>query len=166
MSIAKDIIGSYRAPREVLRRRTGPTVREDRALAILMGACLVIFIAQWPRLSREAYLSEEIELDALLAGALFGWLMVAPLVFYILALVSHIVLRLVSGPVSGYEVRMAIFWGLLAATPLFLLAGLTAGFIGDGPQLRVTGFLALGALLAFWIIGLFDVASRQRKAGA
>jgi hypothetical protein len=33
--------------------------REDRALAMLIAACLVIFVAQWPRLSREAYLAPD-----------------------------------------------------------------------------------------------------------
>ena len=59
MSVALDILRTFRAPRAVLRKRIASGAREDRALAILMGACLLIFVAQWPRLSREAKRSSE-----------------------------------------------------------------------------------------------------------
>lgn len=165
MSIVLDIIRTYRAPREVMSRRIGPEIREDRALAVLMGACIVIFIAQWPRLAREAYLEPGIEFDALLAGTLFAWLFVAPLLFYVLALVLQAFLRLARRPVHGYVVRMALFWGLLAACPLFLLTGLTSGFVGQGAALSLVSALALIALIVFWGAGLALVAGRSSENG-
>jgi len=50
---------------------------------------------------------------------------------------------------------MALFWGLLAAAPLWLLWGLVAGFIGPGPALDLTGIVALVAFLVLWLAGLY-----------
>jgi len=41
--------------------------REDRALATLLGACVILFIAQWPFHARAAYLDPSIPLEARLA---------------------------------------------------------------------------------------------------
>lgn len=158
MSVVLDIVRTYRSPRKVMTRRVGMRPREDRALAVLMGACVLIFVAQWPRLAREAYLDDAIGFDALLAGALFAWLMMAPLLFYVIALAVQGVLRLVRRTASGYAVRMMLFWGLLAATPLFLLTGLTAGFVGEGVALSVVSALSLAALLVFWGVGISVIA--------
>ena len=49
---------------------------------------------------------------------------------------------------------MALFWGLMAAVPLWLLNGLTAGLVGEGPALTLVGVLALGAFLWFVVAGL------------
>lgn len=162
MSIVRDILRTYRAPREVLGARIGASVREDRALAVLMGACAVIFVAQWPRLAREAYLDAAIGLDARIMGALFAWIVIAPLAFYVFAFVVHLVLRAAGRPATGYAVRMAVFWGLLAAGPLFLLTGLVSGLIGAGGAARLVSALAAGALLVFWGAGLALVAGPGR----
>lgn len=166
MSVVLDILRTYRAPRETIARRIGPEAREDRALAVLMGACVTIFVAQWPRLAREAHLDASIGLDARLAAALFAWLFVAPLLFYAIALVAHAALRLSGRTVGGYAVRMALFWGLLAATPMFLLTGLAAGFVGQGPALTLVSALAFAALVVFWVTGLILVAARRRETGS
>lgn len=160
-----DIVRTYRAPRDTIARRIGTDVREDRALAVLMGACVLIFIAQWPRLAREAWLAPDIGFDARLAGALFAWLFLMPLVFYGLSLILSGLLHLFRRPANGYSIRMALFWGLLAATPLFLLTGLTAGFVGPGPALNLVGALAFGALVVFWVTGISLVARRRTETG-
>ena len=165
MSVVLDIVRTYRSPRETIARRVGAEVREDRALAVLMGACALIFVAQWPRIARDAHLEAGIGLDAMLAGALFAWLVLAPLFFYVLSMIVHAVVRLAGRQASGYAIRMTIFWGLLAATPMFLLAGLTAGFVGPGPALNIVGALALAVLLAFWASGLSLVAFGRRDTG-
>ena len=56
--MALDILRSYRTPRRVLRERIGTKAREDRAFATLMAGCVLTFVAQWPRLSREAFFDE------------------------------------------------------------------------------------------------------------
>lgn len=163
MSVALDILRTYRAPRQVLRRRVSGPAREDRALAVLMGGCLLMFVAQWPRLSREAYLDESIGFDARLAGALFGWILVAPLFFYLLALITLWSLKLAGSVATGFEARMALFWALLASSPLWLLTGLMAGFVGPGPVTSVVGVLAFGAFLVFWVAGTTEVATYRSE---
>jgi len=166
VSIASDIVRTYRAPREVQARRMAGAPREDRALAVLMGACVLIFIAQWPRLSREAFLDPSIGFDARLAGALFGWIMVMPLVFYALAMVVQLALRVFGTTGVGFASRMALFWALLASTPLWLLTGLAAGFAGPGPGLTISGIAALGAFIIFWIAGLSAIVGQRGEGRA
>jgi len=145
-----------------MRRLLAAGPREDRALAILMGACLLVFIAQWPAISRRAHL-EELELNALLAGALFGWLFIAPLGLYLLAALSHLVAKLFVGKGGWYGARLALFWSLLASTPLILLNGLVAGFIGKGAALSIVGLAWFGVFLWFWMASL-RVAEQGARA--
>ena len=159
-----DILRTYHAPRRVLRHRIGTTVREDRALAALMAACVFMFVAQWPRLLREALIDDSIALEARLAGALFGWVLVAPLVMYCLAFVSLLFLRLAGSDASGYDTRMALFWAFLAAVPLWLLSGLVSGFLGQTVASTITSVIAFGGFLIFWAAGVVELLSR-REAG-
>lgn len=152
MSITQDILATYRRPKAVAEKRQADGPREDRALAVLMAACIVIFVAQWPRLSREAHLGDG-DIMPLIGGAMMGWVFMAPLFFYALAFVTQLVLKAFGGT-TGYKARMALFWALLAGSPLVLFQGLVAGFIGPGALNNVTGFLWLAMLLWFWIAGL------------
>jgi hypothetical protein len=131
-------------------------VGEGRALAYLMSASALIFVAQWPRLSREAYLQPEVPLEARLGAALLGWLFMAPLFFYALAALSHLAARVMGGRGSWLAARLALFWTLLAVAPGFLFHGLVAGFIGPGPALTVTGALLLGGFVLHWIFALAE----------
>jgi len=164
VSIAGDILASYPAPGQVLRRRLAAGRREPRALAVLMGACALIFVGQWPRLARDAAFDPAIGLDARLAGAFFAWILLAPLIFYLLALLSLGLLRLFGRGTAGFETRMALFWALLAAAPVFLAAGLVTGFTGAGPLATAVGALALLAFLWIWLGGLSAVAGRKGTA--
>lgn len=154
MSLTQDILQSYRAPRTVLRRRLGPEPREDRALAILMGACLLLFVAQWPGHARAAHLAPEVPLDARLTGALMGTIFLLPLLAYALAAASHLVLRAFGGRGTFHGARVALFWAMLAAAPPMLLNGLVRGMIGPGPAEVLTGAFAAAAFLAIWLAGL------------
>ncbi len=155
MSIVLDIIRTYRAPRETQARRMSGAPREDRALAILMAACGLIFLAQWPRLARESHLDPSVGLDARLAAALFGWLMVMPLVFYVLSIIVTVGLKTVGQSVTGFSCRIALFWALLASTPVWLLAGLLAGF-APGPGWVIVSTLAFTTVLVFAGAGLMS----------
>lgn len=152
MPVTSDILATYGGPRRVVRRLlvTGP--REDRALAILVAACLVVFVAQWPRLAREAHLSGT-ELNPLLGGALLGWIFLAPLMLYALAMLTHGLARLLGGQGTAFGARIALFWAFLAASPLILLHGLVAGFIGPGPGLQAVGLVWCGVFGWFWLSG-------------
>jgi hypothetical protein len=155
MAVTADITATYRGPRKVIARLLAMGPREDRLLAFVMGACVLLFIAQMPRLAREAHLSGQ-ELNMLLGGALMGIIFIAPLALYALALISHLFVRLVGGQGDAYCGRLALFWALLASSPLLLLNGLVAGFIGPSPALSSVGLLWLAVFLWFWISGLIE----------
>ncbi|WP_317054525.1 MULTISPECIES: YIP1 family protein [Roseovarius] len=153
MPVTTDIVATYRGPRTVFRRLLDMGENEGRALAILMAGCAVFFVAQWPALSREAHLTDQ-ELNPLLGGSLMAWIFIAPLIFYAIAFVSQFVLRAMGGAVTGFATRLALFWAFLAASPLKLLHGLVAGFIGPGQALTIVGAIWLAVFLWFWVSNL------------
>ena len=87
-----------------------------------LTACGLIFLAQLPRLARESWSDPTVGLDARLAGAFFAWMVAMPLVLYAIALLVQVVLRLVRWPATGYACRAALFWALLASTPVVVLS--------------------------------------------
>ena len=123
----------------------------------LMVGCLMVFVAQTPRLAREAYVSGE-DLGMLMGATLMAWLFIAPLILYGLAFLSQLVLRAIGRSPGSYGARMALFWALLASSPLMLLWGLTAGFVGKGIELTIVGILWLLIFMWFWVGGLIGAA--------
>lgn len=156
MAVSIEILRSWRNPRAALRRQLASGATEGRALAYLMGACGLIFVAQWPRLAREAELAPEVPLDARLAGALLAIVFVLPLVFYGVAALSHLVARLFGGRGSWFGARLALFWTLLVTVPLFLLRGMVAGMIGPGPALVATETVVVAGFLIHWLLALAE----------
>ena len=165
MAVSTDIVATWRSPARVMRKLLTMGRREDRALAILLAACLVIFIAQWPRLSREAYFAVEGQapLEAQMAITFFAMMMIWPLMAYGLAGLTHLVARMFGGRGSWYSARLALFWALLACSPAWLLHGLVAGFIGPGAALSVVGSILLIAFLTIWTLCLVE-AERAAEA--
>ncbi|MEO0783417.1 MAG: YIP1 family protein [Pseudomonadota bacterium] len=157
MPVTLDIVATYRGPRRVMRRLISLGEHEGRALATLVAGCLVTFVAQWPRLAREAHITEQ-DLQPLLGGALMGWVFIAPLIFYLLAFIAFLVCKAFGATGSAYNSRFAMFWSFLAASPLILLHGLVAGFIGPGAGLSFVGILWCVVFLWFWL-------SNMREAG-
>lgn len=161
MAVTTDILKTWRRPGAVFRPRLA-TATEGGALAILMGACFLFFVAQWPGLSRQAHLAriaaEEAgtpmdqvpELQALMGINLFVLLFMVPLIFYAIAWLSVPVLRLFGRTVAPLSARMALFWALLATAPLMLFQGLVAGFVGPGTALTAVGVAVLLAFLWLW----------------
>lgn len=156
MAVTLDILRGWGDPRGLIRAKLEQGVREDRALAVLMGACVLFFVAQWPRLSREAYLQPEVPLDARMGGALLGWVFIAPLMFYLLGAVAHLVARAFGGKGTWFSARLALFWALLVVSPVVLLNGLVAGFIGAGPAATVVGLLVLAGFFYLWVSMLIE----------
>lgn len=162
MAVSTEILRSWRAPREVVNRLLAQPRREGRILSFLVIGCLLIFVAQGPRLMREVdampLTGEELSevLRMRMTYELFGWLIVWPLVFYILSMVIHLVLRLFGGRAQAYDTRLALFWGLMASTPAALLYGLVMGIIGPGLQASLTGALWLCGFIAIASAGLFE----------
>ena len=148
MSLSADILRSYRAPRRVLGRHLSAGQREDRALMYLMLACFLIFIAQWPAMTRTAE-ATEVPIDAWRGGALVAVLFVLPLISYGLALVIWLFLR-PFGPISAFGARLALFWAMLAVSPLMLMQSALTSVFGAGSP--VPQLFGLGVLAAFLII--------------
>lgn len=153
MPVTADITATYRGPGRVMRKLLGMGAREDRALAFLMGFCVIAFIAQLPRLARQAHLQGE-DLSMLMAGALMGSVFILPLLLYALAWATHLVRRVLGRAGTSYGARLALFWSLLASTPVLLLYGLVGGFIGQGPALQLIGIVWVVIFLWFWIASL------------
>lgn len=159
MTVSADILESYVAPGRVMRRKLAEGAREDRALATLMAALALIFLGQWPQLIRAARLDPTVPFDARVGGALMGLLFLAPLIAYALAALVRLVVHAFGGHASWFAARLALFWSLLASSPLMLAQGLVAGLFGPGPMLTVVGFAVLAAFL--W---LFRGALRAAEA--
>ena len=159
MAVTTDMARAWKQPRVVMRELLSAGRREDRALAILMAACFVIFVAQWPRLSRMAAV-QETELSRLVAYEFFGWLMVWPLVFYALGGMLHLVAKLGGGKGSFYTARLALFWTLLASAPLALLYGLGTGLLGQVASTQLLGAL-WGLFVSFLLVTNLIEAEKQ-----
>jgi hypothetical protein len=161
VAVTTDIVAAWRRPRAVMRRHLAQGVREDRALVYLMLACGLIFVGQWPALQRAAMADPSTPLDARLGGALMAWLFIAPLALYGIAALTRLVARMLGGRGTGYGARLALFWSLLVASPLWLLTGLVAGLIGPGPALTLTGAVALAGFVALWLLALVEAERGQ-----
>ena len=162
MGVIGDIIRAWRHPRRVMRHQLGQGKREDRALVFLVVACLLIFVAQWPRLSLAATADPSMPFDVRIGGALLGWIFLAPLGLYAIAALSRIIARLFGGQGDWYSARLALFWSLLVAAPFWLLNGLVAGLAGVGPLKAVTGLVALSGFVAVWMLSLYEAEKGGR----
>ena len=156
MSLIGNIIRSYHRPQVVVAQFVANGAREDRALGFLTGGCVIAFIAQWPRLARQSFIEGQ-ALDMLIGGALYAWIFLAPLMFYILAGLVQFIGYLMGSKRSGAQTRTAIFWAFL----IFLL-----NFIPTIGSLLATLFPVIFSLLQFGdfsiaLIILFVVGSIQ-----
>jgi len=93
MPLIQSITQSYRNPQLVFRQMWVAGVVESKSLALVMGASAAGFISALPELARRAHL-ESLDLQQLMGGALLGWIFMAPLMFYCLALVLYWILGL------------------------------------------------------------------------
>ncbi|SEM16480.1 hypothetical protein SAMN05443999_11452 [Roseovarius azorensis] len=162
MPVTTDIVATYRGPRRVVRRLLEMGPREDRVLTLALMSCVILFIAQAPWQARLAFDDPSVPIEARLYWSGFFWVLIMPLLLYLLAMISHFVIRLIGGTGKAFGARLALFWALMASSPLALLCGLVAGFIGPGPGLQAVGLIWVGVFGWFWISGLREAEwSRQ-----
>jgi hypothetical protein len=159
MSVAFDIIRAWRRPRQIMTRRLAPGTREDLALMYLFLACVIIFVAQWPRLWGAALIDPSIPFDLRLGGALLAWLFIAPLALYAIAALSHVIARLLGGRGSWFGARLALFWSLLVAAPLWLINGLVVVIFPQNWAGAGVGLIALIMFIFVWLASLLEVES-------
>ncbi len=153
MAVTSDIVESWRRPRVVLRRHLARGKSEAFAFSLLFVFLLMAFIAQYPGAARVSALNPDMPLSPQLLAKALGLLATIPL-FYGLAALSRLVGKAVGGRGSWYGARLALFWALVAVTPLVLLVGMVAALIGPGPQLTAAGIAAFAGFLLQWILGL------------
>ena len=162
MAVTADIMRTWRAPRAVIRKLLDQGRREDRAVAYVMVACLLIFVAQWPRLSRIANGFEaspwppEVNFEGMMTYTFYGLVMMLPLGLYGVAALAHIVAKAARGQGDWYGARIALFWSLLSTTPLLLLHGLVRGFIGPGSQSVIVGVIWAVVFAYIWVQSMFE----------
>ncbi|MGJ8545576.1 MAG: YIP1 family protein [Sulfitobacter sp.] len=162
MSLTRDITATYRGPKTVLRRFLAQGNSEVRNLMFLLVACALIFVAQAPFQAREAELDPEGPLAVRLYWSAFLWIFIMPLILFGFSGLVWGISKVARRSISGHDIRLTLFWALLAATPVTLLLGLVAGFIGPGPQLQIVAVIWLIIFGWFWASGL--IAAEETSA--
>ncbi len=150
MAVVSDIVKSWRSPRVVIQGHLQNRKTEAFAFGLLVAFLLLAFVAQWPNMSRSAYLHPEAPLIQRMLAAGLALLASIP-VWYGLAALSHLVSHRFGGKGSYLGARLALFTALLSAAPLMLLHGVISGFVGQGPFAAAAGALVLGAFLYLWL---------------
>jgi hypothetical protein len=157
MSVSRDIVATWRRPRTVMRSLLAQGRREDRALMFLILACGIIFVSQWPVISREAALDAR---GRAATGAARD---------HLLRVADDLAARLLRARQPDapdraarwaggqfYSARLALFWTLLASAPAWLFYGLVRGFIGPGPAQTLVGIGLVLAFVTIWGICLSE----------
>lgn len=158
MSVTQGIVASWRRPRTVMRGVLARGHTEAFAFSLLVTFLVLAFVAQWPQAARQAHL-DDVPLPPLLLGRALGLLVFIPLA-YALAALGHLAARVFGGQGGWLGARLALFWALVATSPLVLLVGLTVGMLGDGVQAAALGLVVFAAFLFQWINALIAAESR------
>ncbi len=165
MPVSRDIGKMYRRPRHVVRALYDMGPREDRAIAWLMIGCFLVFLSRLPALQRAA-IQDGADFQQDTIYAFFALMMIAPLLFYVVATVLYLLTRAVRSGADAYGARLSVFWGWLSAAPLALFYGLLVGLNGlDHPGTTLIGALWLAVLVWFWGSGLVET-SQPHPEGA
>jgi hypothetical protein len=174
MGVVADIGRSwFRGPRAVVREHIARGPGEGRAFGFLMIGSLLVVVAQLPALSRDAAAAalgmpvttplarslpaEFRTMDVMVTYTVVPWLVIAPLVFFGLAFLAHLISRGLGGQGTAFGARIALFWSWLAASPLALLTGLMAALAGPLAA-NVTGILWVAVFGAFWWVAQQEAA--------
>lgn len=153
MAVSSDIALTWRRPRQVLGRLMAGPPREDRALAILVAGCLLVFLGRLPALQRDTVLTGA-DFGQAATYALFGIMIVAPLLLYGLAALAWAVARGLGLAVAAWQARLALFWANLATAPAGLFYGLLVGLNGHVAATHAVGAVWIAAFVWFWVLGL------------
>ncbi|MEH6645991.1 YIP1 family protein [Sulfitobacter sp.] len=147
-------MATYKGPGRVVERFLSQGRNEVRALLFLLIAGILMFVASTPFQAREAQLDPEVPLAARLYWSGFFYVFLLPILVYLFAIVIWGLARIARRQITGFEIRFTLIWALLAATPVALLLGLTAGMIGPGIQVKAVGVVWLAVFGWFWAAGL------------
>ncbi len=159
--------------RALIAANRGDERPEARGFIYLMVGLLIVFVGQLPDLGgvgmNPLVLSENLAgedgqpgSDGSLAGGFFGLLFLGPLLFYLLASLSHLIVRLFGGRGQGVDARLAMFWTILAVSPLFLLRGM-ASVSQAGSLVMVVNYAIAAGFLWIWLSGLIEAEFPARE---
>jgi len=151
MTLLGRIVGTWRDPRGTMRALLAGPAREDRALAVLMGAAALVVVGEIPAATAAAARDPSIPLDARIGGALMGAVFVLPLLAYALAGLSRLIARLLGGCGTWFGARMALFWALLSVQPAVLAHAALEAVVGRGAVSGGVGIVAFAGFLYLWI---------------
>ncbi len=155
MPITTDIVATYRSPRRVMRSILDRGAGEPQALGFVMIACFIMWVSRLPSLQRAAFFDPDgAEFTTMAAVGALGGIIFAPILFYGVAGLSRLIAKALGGQGTWLRARLALFWSLLAVSPLVMLHGLVAGFIGTGPALNSTSLIGFVAFMAIWVLCL------------
>lgn len=164
MALGADIVASYRDAGPVLRRRRLGGQRDAEIVGQLLIACVLIFLAQWPRLLGIAASEPSISFEELMGGALLGWVFLAPLAALGLAALTHLAL-LPFGATGGWQAaRAALSWALMVSVPLWMLSAVVTGLDLPKGVTAVIGLVSLAGFLWIWGRGLWALEFPGRGA--
>ena len=163
MSLTTDLRQSWTGHRLVVRRHLSRGRSEPFVFKFLFVFMILAFLSQYPRVARIALENPEIPLIAQLLGLAYGMLIFLPFA-YALAAISHVIARALGARSTWYGARLALFYSLVAASPLMLLQGLVAGLLGLGMQSFLVGIFALTAFVVFWALALVEVSKGDNDA--
>lgn len=158
MAVVSDIVQSWLSPRLVMAQHLQRHPTEGFAFSVLIAFLLLAFVAQWPVLSRAAYLQPEAGLTQRMVAAGLALLASIPL-WYGLAGLSHLVAQRLGGKGGYLGARLALFWALLSVAPLMLLHGLLSGFAGPGALATGAGIIILCGFSYLWLNMLITAES-------
>ena len=155
MAVSTDIVQSWRRPRGVMRRHLDRPRSEPWAFSLLVAFLLIVFIAQAPYLSRLSFYQPEVPMTQRMVAAGLALMASIP-AWYLLAALGHLVARAFGGRGGWYGARLALFWALLAVSPLMLFQGLLAGLAGPSPGLTAVGIVTAAGFLWLWAMNLVE----------
>ncbi len=163
MGLLADIARTYLDPAGVLRRKRGENPGENILLAYLLFACLISFLVRLPGLLASNPATQgptpDQTLPALVGATFVATLLFAPLFFYLLSVISHVLARLLGRQGAMKDARLALFWTLLALQPL-VIASVVVGNMLPPPMPNILSALAGLFFLATWLRGLHGLYRR------
>lgn len=167
-----DVALMWVRPWHVSRRRLrNPS--EPKSFALLLAACVAVFVAQLPRLQQAAATNpiatdqvkgEDVTyytIAQLVSYEAYAWLLVWPLFFYALAAILHFVARLFGPRISFASSRYAVFWAFFAAAPAVLAMGVVQALRAPEHIEHGVGVIWLAAFAVFVMTGLAATRASQ-----
>lgn len=150
MAVVSDIVKSWRNPRAVIAQHLQNRATEPFAFSLLVAFLVLAYVAQWPNMSRGAYLQPDAPLTQRMLAAGLALLASIP-IWYAIAALSRLVAQQFGGNGSYLGARLALFAALLSVAPLMLLQGIISGFVGPGLVTTVAGVVVLCGFIYLWI---------------